>query len=342
LEHFTRKLITEWRRLDLPFQGENNLVAVSGGADSSALAIGLAELRDRKKITNGFVIAHFNHKLRAEESDADEAFVEQLSEKLGFEFVSGEPEECLLETGNLEQNAREARYRFLTKTADELSCFAILTAHTQNDQAETLLLNLIRGSGIEGLAGMKVSRLLRDGEDLNETTQNENMLLVRPLLNWAKREDTEKFVLDRNFDFREDLMNQDKRFNRVRIRRELIPNLKNYNPKIIETLARTADTLRNEAEILKQIDDENTLPIDKLPVKLLKTIGEPRFKRCLRSWLKGKRGDLRRIDRKHIDAIVSLVKSRKSGSVCELPRGERVIKTKGELIFVGAEVEKRF
>ena len=86
---FVRKLITEWRRLDLPFEGENVVVAVSGGADSTALLLALADLRDRKKLTHEFAVAHFNHKLRGKESDADEQFVRNLSKVYGFEFVSG-------------------------------------------------------------------------------------------------------------------------------------------------------------------------------------------------------------------------------------------------------------
>ena len=340
MEDFTRKLITEWRRLDLPFEDETILIAVSGGADSCALAQGLADLRDQKKLGNRFIVGHYNHNLRGESSIEDVDFTREFAEKNGFGFVIGSQKQELPKNENLEQAARKARYRFLLEKAEEFGCFAVLTGHTQNDQAETLLLNLIRGAGIDGLSGMKVSRFLTDNS--GNSKAEDKFLLVRPLLNWAKREDTEDFARSRHIDFCEDSMNQDKGFSRVRVRKELIPSLESYNPKIIETLAKTAAILRDDSELLKEIYDENTLPTEKLPVKLLKTIGEPKFKRCVRAWLKEKRGDLRSIDQKHVNAIVSLASSRKSGSVCELPKREKVIKRKGELIFIGSEVEKIF
>ena len=339
MNDFTRKLITEWRRLELPFEGENILIAVSGGADSCALAIGLAGLRDRKKTSNGFTIGHFNHKLRGEESDADAGFVEELAKTLGVKFVSGESERGLLKEGNLEQNARKARYRFLTETATELDCFAVLTAHTQNDQAETLLFNLIRGSGIEGLSGMRTVRKFFDDKGLESENK---LLLVRPLLSWAKREETEKFVSEKGVSFREDTMNQDTRFSRVKIRKEVIPLLKEFNPGIVENLANTAHLLCQDAETLSELPDGEDVSYEHLPLRALKDETEAKLQRLLRKWLKNMRGDLRSIDYNHITAIVSLINSRKSGSVCELPRGEKVIKKNGELIFVGSEVEKRF
>ena len=339
---FTRKLITEWRRMELPFEGENLLVAVSGGADSCALALGLAELRDCEKLTNRFFVAHFNHKLRDAESDADAEFAKKFAEEIGFDFVLGEGGEKFSDEPNLEQSARNARYKFLTKAADEKRCFAVLTAHTQNDQAETLLLNLIRGSGIEGLSGMKALRVFEDHQNGIDSKRPGKLLLGRPLLNWAKREDTVRFTKMKSVSFRKDPMNEDTRFNRVRIRKELMANLKEYNPKIVETLANTAQLLALDAESLQEYGEEINVFEDRLKLKDLRLKKEADIRRHLRSWLKYMRGDLRAIDHKHIAAIVSLINSRKSGSVCELPRGEKVKKKNGELIFVGSEVEKRF
>ncbi|MDQ2747811.1 MAG: tRNA lysidine(34) synthetase TilS, partial [Acidobacteriota bacterium] len=161
MHNFTRNLITEWRRLKLPFADETFVVAVSGGADSVSLMLALDELRRLKKLTNRFVIAHFNHDLRGSESDLDAEFVRHLTIKLDFEFaykIQNPKSKIHNQSGNLEQNARQARYEFLTETARNLNAEYVLTAHTMNDQAETLLINLIRGSGIEGLSGMKTIR----------------------------------------------------------------------------------------------------------------------------------------------------------------------------------------
>jgi tRNA(Ile)-lysidine synthase len=191
---------------------ENVIVAVSGGADSTALLLALSDLKKRKKLDHSFVIAHFNHKLRGMESDADEEFVWALSKEAGFEFVVGTRK--LTGTANLEQRARNERYKFLGKTAKQRNASLILTAHTMNDQAETVLMNLIRGAGVDGLGGMRKIRSIEAGS----TAQ-----LVRPVLGWAKREDTEGFCQDLGVLSRKDTMNDDPKFTRVRIRKSVIP-----------------------------------------------------------------------------------------------------------------------
>ncbi|MGI8640165.1 MAG: tRNA lysidine(34) synthetase TilS, partial [Pyrinomonadaceae bacterium] len=161
MHKFIRNLLTEWRKLGLPFADETFIVAVSGGADSISLLLALHELRNLKKLNLRFVIAHFNHDLRGEESKEDEKFVKKIAGKFNFELACGIQDSKFKiqnQDGNLEQNARNARYKFLTDTAENLHADGILTAHTLNDQAETFLLNLIRGSGLDGLGGMKPIR----------------------------------------------------------------------------------------------------------------------------------------------------------------------------------------
>src|ERR1700733_12878033 len=140
MQKFLRELITEWRRLELPVNDAAVVVAVSGGADSVSLLLALSELKAKKKLDLRFVVAHFNHGLRGAESDKDETLVKKLSIKKGFEFESAK---WKIKKGhnkkdNLEQAARLARYAFLGKTAEKYDAFAVLTAHTISDQAETL------------------------------------------------------------------------------------------------------------------------------------------------------------------------------------------------------------
>jgi len=211
MHKFVRSLLTEWRKLGLPFSDETFVVAVSGGADSVSLALALNELERLGKLNLRFVIAHFNHNLRGEESDEDERFIRNFAENFDFELTCGKiqnPESKIEnQIGNLEQNARLARYDFLRQTAENLRAFGILTAHTLNDQAETFLLNLIRGSGLEGLGGIKTIRDFElqipdsDNEDLLLKSEIQNLkskiLLVRPLLKWARREATENFCREK-------------------------------------------------------------------------------------------------------------------------------------------------
>ena len=149
MRRFERELITEWRRLDLPFDDKTIVVAVSGGADSVSLLLALDELKNAKKFDVHIVAAHFNHRLRGEESEADEAFLRDLTSERKIELAVGHS--TLSIKTNVEQNARIERYDFLQQTAANLKAIAVLTAHTVYDQAETFLLNLIRGSGLQGL-----------------------------------------------------------------------------------------------------------------------------------------------------------------------------------------------
>lgn len=348
MHKFVRNLITEWRKLDLPFADAKILVAVSGGADSVSLLLALSKLRELKKLRTEIVVAHFNHQLRGEESENDEQFVEELAENLDFRFICGKPEiKIQNQKGNLEQLARNYRYKFLSETAIELGAFCVLTAHTLNDQAETFLFNLLRGSGIDGLSAMKAKRSLEPGvwslkpeEESKSEIRNlkSEIDLVRPLLNWAKREETEMFCRENGVEFRQDAMNDDLKFARVRIRKELIPFLQTFNPKIVETLAKTSILLGEEAEVLAV---QNNDIEEVLSLKKMREMPKAERLRYLRIWLKMRRGDLRRIEFKHLEAIEKLILSEKSGRFIELPGNGKITKSCGKLSFELNIVEKR-
>ena len=352
MHNFVRNLLTEWRKLGLPFADETFIVAVSGGADSVSLLLALHELRGLKKLNLRFVIAHFNHDLRGAESAKDVEFVRDLTTKFNFEFVykiQNADFKLQDQHGNLEQNARTERYKFFNETAENLHAFGILTAHTLNDQAETFLLNLIRGSGLDGLGGMKPIRSRESRVESRESdeqsqiaNQTSQIKLVRPLLSWARREDTENFCRLNEIDFCSDPMNENLAFKRVRIRKVLLPMLQDFNPKIIETLANTASLLREDAEFLKATVEEvgsfsenkgQSTKDEGLAIKDLKNLFPSMRRQILRDWLKEQRGDLRTLEAKHFEAIDRLIFSRKSGKTVELPNGESVIKEDGRLKF---------
>ncbi len=332
MHKFVRGLVTEWRRLELPFDGETMIVAVSGGADSTALLLALNDLRLRKKLDIRFVIAHFDHSLRGEESDADAEFVKALAADLGLEHVSKKG--TVKQAGNIEQNARDARYEFLSDTARKENAYAVLTGHTMNDQAETFLINLIRGSGPAGLSAMPPIREL-SGKRANDAPP----LLVRPLLRWAFRDDTEEFCRSLNIDFRTDRMNTDPSFTRVRIRQELIPLLETFNPKIVRTFAKTAELLKQNADIEQNIaKDLSCRPF--LEIQPLKELTKAERYTVIREWLRHNRGHLRGIGLDHIEAIERLALGKKSGRIVEIPVFQRVVKKDGRLGLRQIEVEK--
>lgn len=337
MHKFVRQLITEWRRLKLPFDNATVIVAVSGGTDSNSLLLALHDLKQRKKLDIRIVAAHFNHRLRGAEADGDEDFIRQLTTKLKIEFALAHAK--LDKCGNLEQNARVARYRFLTDTAKRLNAFAVLTAHTMNDQAETFLMNLIRGSGPDGLRGMTPIRQL-ETENLRITSPPLlpfSALLVRPLVTWAKRSSTEGYCHDLNLECRHDSMNDDTAFRRVRIRKILLPLLEDMNPNIIETLVNTA-TLMQQASVTTASQDEDSKDADPL-VKDLKQLSQSELYEWIRTWLRRKRGTVRALQLKHIQAIERLILSTRSGRVAELPGNARVVRSSGKLVYEQNKVE---
>jgi tRNA(Ile)-lysidine synthase len=211
------------------------IVAVSGGPDSIALAhlcVGL--LRDGA-IARLF-IAHVNHQLRGPESDADETFVTGLPTNWQTPDVTCRTTRidvaaiARAETDNLETIARRERYRWLADLACEVGAAWVATGHSADDQAETVLFRLLRGSGILGLGGISPCRPL-----------GERVQLIRPLLT-ARRQMLLDYLHERNIGYRLDSSNRDLRFTRNRLRLELLPRLQaDYNPAIVEVLCRLAE-----------------------------------------------------------------------------------------------------
>ena len=214
--------------------GTGVLCAVSGGADSLCL-LHLLWTR-REELGLRVCAAHYEHGLRGEESLRDQAFVRAVCEEWGIPFVT--------ESGNvrgfaaerrigLEEAARELRYDFLRRKAEELGCSRIATAHNADDNAETLLLHLVRGSGLKGLGGIPPRR----------------GILVRPLLRTTRAE-IERYLAYHHVPHVEDSSNGDEAFSRNRIRRQVMPELRGMNGALCETLGRTAELLRQDESYL--------------------------------------------------------------------------------------------
>jgi tRNA(Ile)-lysidine synthase len=207
--------------------GSRILVAVSGGADSVALLRGLLLLQTSLRLE--LHVGHLNHQLRGPASDADAAWVDALSQQfrlrchIGTRAVAEMPE---LSKHGLEGAARMARRQFLQDAAAENSCTQIALAHSANDQVETILHHIIRGTGLAGLAGMPPNDFRKP------------IAFVRPMLA-ITRQQIEDFLADLNQDFRTDATNQDTQLTRNRIRHELLPLLeRDFNPQVRQALLR--------------------------------------------------------------------------------------------------------
>ncbi len=202
------------------------VVAVSGGADSVALLRAMLDAG-----ATGVTVAHFNHRLRGAESDADEAFVRGLAATLGVPFRLGSADvTAVADAGreNLEAAARRLRYGWLADVARETEAGWVATGHTADDQAETVLHRIIRGTGLQGLRGIAAARELGVG-----------VWLYRPLLA-VTRADVLDYLRELGQPFREDATNADLGLTRNRIRHELLPLLKSFNPEVVAALGRLA------------------------------------------------------------------------------------------------------
>ncbi len=232
---FQNRLATVWP--PRAWQDLTVLLAVSGGADSVAL---LRAVRALKTAGEGRIcVAHYNHQLRGEESSADEAFVVELARQCGLpcEVGRGSRSELTTDGGDgLEAAAREARYAFLRQTAARRGARYVVTAHSADDQAETILHRILRGTGIGGLAGMARARPLGPAATL-----------IRPLLTFRRKE-LVAYLETLEQPYRHDSSNDELRFTRNRIRHELLPTLaKQFNPNVVDALLRLG-TLAGEAQ----------------------------------------------------------------------------------------------
>ena len=299
---------------DMLPEGSRVLCAVSGGADSMCLLHWLHALQGER----GFQLyaAHFEHGIRGEESLRDAAFTEEQCRKLGVPFTLGRgdvPAWAAEGKIGLEEAARELRYRFLEETADRLGCDRIATAHNRNDNAETLIMNLCRGSGTRGLAGIPPVR----GK------------LIRPLLT-TDRAEIEAFLTENGVPHVEDSSNRDDGLTRNRIRHQILPMLEEMNPSVLAALSRTAALVRQDEEFLNRMAEDflrEHRRENRLPAKELSKLDPVIASRVLRL-LCGSGVSMERTL-----ALIAFAKGTERG-VLELP-GRKVRREKGMLIFEG-------
>jgi tRNA(Ile)-lysidine synthase len=257
-----------------PWRGQVGVVAVSGGADSVALAHAIC----RSPFFPQLVLAHLNHRLRGDESDGDEEFVRSLPLPWNLaDHVDVRTSRCDIAAlasdagGNLEATARQQRYAFLQQVAVDADATWVATGHTADDQAETVLFRLLRGTGLKGLSGVPTTRELVPG-----------IMLVRPMLS-LRRGDVRDHLHTYSLSHRDDASNADLRFTRNRIRHELIPHLEaTYNSALVEVLgrlAKQADAIQDEmerlaAEVLARGERPRAGPMVVIAVESLREVAE--------------------------------------------------------------------
>jgi tRNA(Ile)-lysidine synthase len=323
--------------------GQRTGVAVSGGADSVALLSLLLELREKLGIV--LSVVHFNHKLRGRASDADENFVGDLAERYALPFFAAHEDifsKSKRERGNLEDSARRARYCFFERLVAESRLDKIAVAHSADDQAETVLAHIFRGTGLAGLGGI----------------HPELGCVFRPLLKFRRKE-LRLYLRERNQSWREDATNRDTKRTRSRIRLKLMPLLeKHFPPAVVEHLCQLADLAREDqawldssAElrlflnvreekgekrihlrdlIAPQRGPDPAKNVDELWARRAPQAMSKRLIRLLVSKVKRRSGQL---SSSHVDAVLRLAEQPGSGKTLHLPGGVEVRRERDTLSF---------
>ena len=328
--------------------GDRVGVAVSGGADSVALLLLLLELREELGVV--LSVVHFNHKLRGKASDADEKFVAKLAAKHGLQFHSASADvakRAKKERANLEDAARRARYDYFRSLVDSGVCTRIAVAHTADDQAETVLAHILRGTGLAGLGGIHP---VADP-------------VFRPLLN-TRRAELRAYLRRKKQSWREDATNRDTKRLRARLRKKLLPLLeKQFQPAVVEHLTTLANLAREDeaffeallrermalavqecdgglrvsltdlfgARVKGGFNTELTESTEKKEVEKNESTGLiKRVVRHIIARIKSRQGEL---GANHVDAVLELARAGRNGSSLMLPGGVVVRKGRDALLF---------
>ncbi len=316
---------------ELIVPGDRVLVAVSGGADSLALLYILEQFS--KEIGYELFVAHLNHLARGKESDEDADFVEQVAEKLSLPFfmdkVDAEGKKSFLKT-SFQESARILRYQFLEKTLVSINGNKIALGHTADDRVETVLMNLLRGSGLKGLAGIP------------EVRGN----IIRPLLRFS-RSDLELFLNERNLDYRIDSSNKETKYLRNKIRHELIPFLKTYNREISGNLLSLAEIADEEDQWMSERTHELygqlvTTLNGAVSVGVDKFVNQPLAlkRRLVREIFYHLKGSFREITAFHVKQVLDLFARHQVGNSIKLPGGVQVVCGYGTMSFSMIDVSE--
>jgi len=304
--------------------GRPLLVAFSGGPDSTALLLACCALRRKRGLR--VVAAHFNHRLRGNESDEDARFAKGLCLETGVACEMGSADVAAhrdRERLSLEEAARELRYAFLARAAAEHDAHAVATGHTLDDQAETVLLHLVRGSGLAGLAGMRPSHVRRAGDAMPA------LKVVRPLLG-LRRADTEKSCAEHGVEPRRDRSNEDLRYARNRLRHAVLPELATINPRAVEAIGRLSSHVQAELDLVAdQVDAAwRDAAVDqggavRLCRDRLRALPEGLLPHILRRLYESAAGSTAELELVHVEQMASAAFGR-VGATVDLPRGLRL------------------
>lgn len=320
-----KKVIKTIERYKLLNKEDRVVAAVSGGPDSTALLVALVQIASLLDFS--IIVAHFNHGLRGAKSDEDEKYSQELAKKMGLIFVSGKMDQKLRQKGESPEDFyRQQRYQFLNKVAEDYNAQKIALGHNIQDQAETVLLNLLRGSGLEGLKGILP---MREGK------------FIRPLIE-VSRGEIIAFLSKARISCCQDSSNESKIYLRNKIRFELIPYLKEkFNPRIEENLAQMAEILRQDddyignsvQEAMKSTYIQNQSNRISLNIEYVKGLAPAIRSRLFKKILESLNPEKNGFSFSNIKALERLAQITESGKRFSLPLGIEVKREYDNLIL---------
>lgn len=329
-DNLIERVLKTIRNYDMLEPGDTVLAAVSGGADSLFLLLALNHLRNKLRLKN-IVVCNLDHGIRGNESKEDSLFVRKIAEGLNLGFIHKKIDLSNKGNKNLstEEIAREQRYKFFKIAAQSAGANCIATGHTLDDQAETILMRLIKGASLKGMVG--IPPLRTEG----------GLKIIRPLFELEKKE-IEKYLDERGVSYRVDSTNLKPIYFRNMVRKEIMPFLEKYNPRIKRALCSLAEHLREDFEFIREAREGLKLFAEKskgksktLEIKLKDIIIQPKAlqKEILRDALDRIGGEVKRLSFRHWKEVEQLLKHKHKGSSVDLPGDIRISRTAISLIF---------
>ena len=303
------------------------LVAVSGGADSLFLLHALSHLKAKLKL-NKLIVCNLDHGIRGKESREDSAFVKKIAEDLNMGFIHKRIDLSKKRSKRLstEELAREERYKFFRISAETVKADVIAMGHTLDDQAETILMRIIKGASLKGIIG--ISPVREEG----------SLKIVRPLFELEKVE-IERHLDERGVEYRIDSTNAKGIYFRNVVRKDIVPFLEKYNPRFKRSLCSMAEHLREDFEFIREakvsVGHISHIMEGSLEIRLKDLVIQPGAlqKEIIRDALDKIGGEVKRLNFRHWKEMEQFIKHKRRGNAMDLPGDIRVTRTASSLIF---------
>jgi len=307
--------------------GDTVLVAVSGGSDSLFLLQALSRLKNKLKLKK-LIVCNLDHGIRGKESSEDSLFVKKIAGDLGLEFIHKKIDLSKNRSKGLstEEAARLERYKFFNEAAGKSKANIVATGHTLDDQAETILMRIIKGASLKGIVGISPVR------------DEKGIKIVRPLFKLEKRE-IEECLKGCGAAYRIDSTNAEPIYFRNVVRKDIIPFLEKYNPRLKRSLCSLAEHLREDFEFIREAKSAigHVMPSSEgsLEIKLKYLVTQPGAlqKEIIRDALDKMGGEVKRLTFRHWKEMEQFIKHKRKGASLDLPGDIRVTRTASSLVF---------